>query len=152
MAQRPELKDSPRYADPRKIAQHIGELYQMFSDAMATKTTDEWIELLDQADIPAMPMHTPESIQQDPHLLATGFFQDVDHPTEGRVRTMAVPTRWSSSRPVLERQAPCLGEHSTEVLREAGYSDDEIRSLMEEGITRGPAGRTTAERRPPEPQ
>ncbi len=139
LSKRPELKNSPRYADPRKIAQHIGELYQMFSDAMATKTTDEWIELLDRADIPAMPMHTPESIQQDPHLLATGFFQDVDHPTEGPIRTMAVPTRWSSSRPTPERQAPCLGEHSAEVLREAGYSDDEIRSLMEEGITRGPA-------------
>jgi crotonobetainyl-CoA:carnitine CoA-transferase CaiB-like acyl-CoA transferase len=139
LTQQPELKDSPRYASAQKIAEHIGELYQLFADAMATKTTGEWIELLDQADIPAMPMHTPESIQQDPHLLATGFFQDVDHPSQGRIRTMAVPTRWSRSRPVPVRQAPCLGEHSMEVLREAGYSDGDIRRLVEDGVTQGSA-------------
>lgn len=137
----PELKNSPRYGDPRRIAAHIGELYQLFEDAMATRTTAEWMELLDNADIPAMPMHTPESIQQDPHLVATGFFQDVDHPTEGPIRTMAVPTRWSASRPAPARQAPGLGEHSAQVLREAGYSDDEIGSLMEQGITRGTSDR-----------
>lgn len=138
---RPDLKVSPRYANPKMIAKHIGELYQLFADSMATKTTSQWLDILGRADIPAMPMHTPESIQQDPHLLATGFFQDVDHPSEGRIRTMAIPTRWSSSRPAPSRQAPLLGEHSMEVLREAGYSDDGIRSLMEEGITRGPSGR-----------
>jgi len=146
----PELKNSPRYDDPRKIAGHIGELYQLFEDAMATRTTAEWMELLDKADIPAMPMHTPESIQQDPHLVATGFFQDVDHPTEGPIRTMAVPTRWSASRPAPVRQAPCLGEHSAQVLREAGYSDDEIGTLMEKGITRGLSGRQPQDHSPSE--
>lgn len=141
IAGRPELKDSPRYTGPQNIAKHIGELYQLFADTMATKTTAEWLVLLEQVDIPAMPMHTPESIQEDPHLQATGFFQDVVHPTEGPIRTMAVPTSWSKSRPLPQRHAPRLGEHSTEVLREAGYSDDDIRQLMEDGITRGPDGR-----------
>lgn len=138
---RPDLKDSPRYQGTKKTAEHIGELYQLFADSMATKTTAQWIEILDRADIPAMPMHTPDSIQQDPHLVATGFFQDVDHPSEGRIRTMAIPTRWSGSSPAPQRQAPRLGEHSAQVLREAGYSDDEIRSLMREGIAAAPLER-----------
>lgn len=143
LAERPDLKESTRYENTEDIAKHIGELYQIFAETMATKTTAEWLALLDQFDIPAMPMHTPESIQKDPHLLATGFFQDVDHPTEGRIRTMSVPTRWSTSRPVPERQAPLLGEHSLEILRDAGYSEDEIRNLMEKGITLGCSGRNS---------
>lgn len=90
-----------------------------------------------------MPMHIPESIQKDPHLLPTGFFQDVDHPTEGRIRTMSVPTRWSKSHPVPERQAPLLGEHSVEILQGAGYSGEEIRDLTEKGITLGCSGRNS---------
>jgi len=110
---------------------------------MATKTTAEWLALLDQFDIPAMPMHTPESIQKDPHLLATGFFQDLDHPTEGRIRTMSVPTRWSKSHPIPARQAPRLGEHSVEILQGAGYSEEEILDLMEKGITLGSSARNS---------
>ena len=102
---------------------------------MVTKTTAEWLALLDEIDIPAMPYHTPETIQQDPHLLATGFFQDVEHPTQGRIRTMSVPTRWSKSHPMPNRQAPLLGEHSAQVLREAGLTESEIESLMTKKVS-----------------
>jgi crotonobetainyl-CoA:carnitine CoA-transferase CaiB-like acyl-CoA transferase len=135
LAGRPDLKESPRFSGTEGIAKNVGELYQLFADAMATKTTDEWMMLLNEIDIPSMPLHTPESIQEDPHLVATGFFQDVDHPTQGRIRTMAVPTRWSKSRPAPERQAPLLGEHSAEILREAGYTDAEIQDLVARKIS-----------------
>ena len=65
----------------------------------------------------------------------TGFFSIVDHPSEGKLRSMAVPSKWSASPPAAPRPAPRLGEHSMEVLREAGYSDAEINAMIAAGAT-----------------
>ncbi|MNM75488.1 Succinyl-CoA:(R)-benzylsuccinate CoA-transferase subunit BbsE [compost metagenome] len=59
----------------------------------------------------------------------------MEHPTEGAIRSMAIPSQWSKSQPQVSRQAPRLGEHSAEVLAEAGYSADDIRKLAQEGAT-----------------
>jgi crotonobetainyl-CoA:carnitine CoA-transferase CaiB-like acyl-CoA transferase len=64
-----------------------------------------------------------------------GFFDVVEHPTEGAIRSMAIPSVWSKSPPQVSRQAPRLGEHSAEVLAEAGYSAEDIRQLAESGTT-----------------
>ncbi|MNQ84518.1 Bile acid-CoA hydrolase [compost metagenome] len=86
-----------------------------------------------------MPMHTLESLMDDPHLKAVGFFETVEHPSEGRLRAMAIATRWSDSPPAVVRQAPRLGEHSAEVLAEAGYSATQIEALAAQGATLLPA-------------
>ena len=86
--------------------------------------------LLEQADVPMLPMHDFESILGDPHLVATGFFQTCEHPSEGTIRTMRMPMSWSDSSPDPVRPAPRLGEHSREVLREAGYDDGQIDQLV----------------------
>ncbi len=140
MIGQPELKDDSRFKDIAARTEHIGEVYQILADALLEKTTDEWMPLLDEADIPVMPMHTIETVLEDPHLKATGFFKMVDHPTEGRLRTMAVPVSWSKTAPEPERQAPRLGEHSAEILREAGYDDNRIEALAAEGVIFSPDG------------
>jgi crotonobetainyl-CoA:carnitine CoA-transferase CaiB-like acyl-CoA transferase len=84
-----------------------------------------------------MPLHTVESVVEDPHLAATGFFRMVDHPTEGRIRTMAVPVGWSKTPPELTRQALLLGEYSE--IREVGYSDARIAALAAEGAVSAPS-------------
>ncbi len=127
----PELVDTdPRFADMGVRTRHTNELYGMVAEAIATRTTAEWLEALEGIDIPVMPVHSVESLMEDPHLKATGFFQSLDHPTEGRIRSMAVPSTWSKSQPAVTRLAPRLGEHSAEVLREAGFSDAEIAALV----------------------
>mgnify|MGYP003417882136 CR=1 FL=1 len=75
-----------------------------------------------------------------PHLAEVGFFQDVEHPTEGPIRTMAVPTQWSHSKPAPTRLAPVLGQHSVDVLREAGLSQAQIDDLLARGVTLDGAG------------
>jgi crotonobetainyl-CoA:carnitine CoA-transferase CaiB-like acyl-CoA transferase len=137
LIERGDLKEAPRFAGTAGIAKNVAELYQLFADAMLTRTTAEWLVALEAIDVPSMPYHTPESIQEDPHLVATGFFQDVEHPTEGAIRTMAVPTRWSTSKPTPERQAPRLGQHSEELLREAGFSDAEIADMLAKKVSLG---------------
>jgi formyl-CoA transferase len=100
------------------------------------RTTAEWTELLEKADVPVMPMHDLESILGDPHLVATDFFPVVNHPTEGPIRNMKVSATWSESFVEPTRLAPRLNEHGAEILREAGFSVDEIAALVREGVTR----------------
>ncbi|MBI5720901.1 MAG: CoA transferase [Burkholderiales bacterium] len=124
------LKGSTKYATREAVAAHVAELYALFADVLRSRTTAEWVGVLEQADIPVMPMHTLESVQDDPHLKAVGFFRDVDHPSEGRIRTMANPTRWASVEEHPARPAPRLGEHGHEILRELAYSEAEIDALV----------------------
>jgi crotonobetainyl-CoA:carnitine CoA-transferase CaiB-like acyl-CoA transferase len=83
-----------------------------------------------------MPLNSLESLLEDEHLNQTGFFSTVEHPTEGRLRSMAVPSRWSETAPDAMRPAPRLGEHSREVLGEAGYSAQHIDAMVAAGVTR----------------
>ena len=82
-----------------------------------------------------MPMHDLESILQDPHLVATNYFPVVDHPTEGKIRNMKVSATWSDTPAEPARLAPRLNEHGEEILRDAGYSADEIAALIRDGVT-----------------
>ncbi|WP_454688399.1 CaiB/BaiF CoA transferase family protein [Achromobacter aloeverae] len=133
---RPELMEQdPRFSTISKRTENIRELYRMVAEVMATRTTAEWLVLLEEADIPVMPMNTMESLIEDPHLNAVGFFQEVDHPSEGRVRQMAVGSTWSRTQPAFRSHAPRFGQHSDQVLREAGYGEDEIAALVERGVT-----------------
>ncbi|CAG9177573.1 CaiB/BaiF CoA transferase family protein [Cupriavidus pinatubonensis] len=132
----PDLMDrDPRFATIGERTKHIDALYRMVAEVMPTRTTAEWIEVLEASDMPVMQLHTIDSLMADPHLQSVGFFDVVDHPTEGAIRSMAIPSVWSKSSPQVSRQAPRLGEHSAEVLAEAGYSAAEIRKLAESGAT-----------------
>ena len=128
-------ESDPRFATMGSRTEHIDALYQMVADILQTRSSAEWLELLQRADIPVMPLHTPESLMQDGHLQAVGFFQTTEHPSEGPLRTMGIPAHWSESQPEATRHAPRHGEHSVEILREIGYSEDSIRQLMDAGIT-----------------
>lgn len=113
---------------------------------MATRTTAEWTALLREADIPVGTMHDLDSLIEDPHLVAVGFFRQVDHPTEGLIRTMRGPVRWSASDPGLPCAAPRLGEHSVELLREAGLSEARIGEMLHSGaaVASGPEGKSVS--------
>lgn len=136
---RPDLAVDPKFGKYEQRSRHLGELYQMVSEVMPSRTTAEWSVVLDQADIPHFPIMALEDLLDDPHLKAVDFFQEYVHPTQGRIRTMAVATRLSASPGnAMRRPAPLLGEHSHEVLRQAGLSDAAIESLVRDGITNGP--------------
>ena len=129
------IERDPRFSSIGKRTEHIRDLYKMVADVLATRTSAEWTALFEAADLPVMPLHTMESLLDDAHLNAVGFFEWVDHPSEGRIRSMAVPTNWSKSQPRIERLAPRLGQHSADLLREAGYDGDAIAALAAQGVT-----------------
>jgi crotonobetainyl-CoA:carnitine CoA-transferase CaiB-like acyl-CoA transferase len=103
---------------------------------MAENTSAEWLGLLREADIPSMPMNSLADLIEDPHLADVGFFQTRQHPSEGAVRMMVVPGGLTAGGDWQISPAPHLGQHSTEVLREAGLGDDQIVRLIEAKIVR----------------
>ena len=129
------FENDPRFLNLTVRTQHINDLQALAAKIFLERTTNAWLELLDQADIPTMPLHTLETIFDDPHLKAVNMFEWIEHPTDGRVRRVAVPTTWTESQPTPGRPAPQLGEHSAEILKELGYSDAEISSLIAQGVT-----------------
>jgi crotonobetainyl-CoA:carnitine CoA-transferase CaiB-like acyl-CoA transferase len=140
---RDDLRVDPAFSTFAGRATNINTVYAELARIFETKTTAEWIDLLTKADIPVMPMHDLESILQDPHLTATGFFPVVDHPSEGKIRSMKASARWSETQVEPSRLAPRLNEHGSEILREAGFSDAEIDTLVREGATLAMQGSAT---------
>ncbi|MFF0494015.1 CaiB/BaiF CoA transferase family protein [Nocardia sp. NPDC004068] len=133
LAGHPEMASDPRFADIHARTANIAVLYDFLARTFATRSTAEWVQLLTEADIPAIEMNTPDSLLDDPHMKDVGFFRDEDHPTEGRLRTLGIPQQWSDSRPDVRYPAPRLGEHSTRLLAEYGFGATEIEDLLNSG-------------------
>jgi len=121
--ERPELAHDTRFAKLAQRTLNVAALYEILTAVMATRTTAEWQQRLDAADIPNGAVLTLEGMFDDPYLVETGYFRHVEHPSEGSMITTAVPTAFSESPGSIRRLAPRLGEHTTEVLREAGVPE-----------------------------
>lgn len=132
------LRDDPRFANFAARSRAIDHVYGELSRIFEERSTAEWMVLLEKADIPMLPMHDLKSVLQDPHLVATGFFAIEQHPSEGAIRTMRMPMNWSDSTPDPVRPAPRHGEHSVEVLQQAGYGADEIARLIAQRVVLTP--------------
>jgi len=135
----PELLQDPRFATLQARTEHSREVYAWLDATFRTRTTEQWLALLGEADVPAGPLHTLESLLEDTHLKAVGFFQRLEHPTEGTLVTLRPPSRWSRTPSEVRRAPPRLGEHSSELLAEAGYSGAEIAELVAAGVTLAPS-------------
>jgi crotonobetainyl-CoA:carnitine CoA-transferase CaiB-like acyl-CoA transferase len=136
-------QDDEAARDPRlnSIASRTGNydfVYGWFSDVMKTRTTAEWMRLFEEADIPHAPLHDLDGLIDDPHLAAVGLLQSIEHPTEGILRVAGPAATWSKTPPSIRHYPPGLGEHGEEILREAGFSDDAIKSLVAEGALTHP--------------
>jgi crotonobetainyl-CoA:carnitine CoA-transferase CaiB-like acyl-CoA transferase len=130
------FKSDPRFSSQEARSRNIGEVYAFVAESMATRTSAEWLRLLKEADIPVAPLNSIDDVIDDPHLWESRFFVMAEHPTEGRLRLMAAPGAWSQTPPGALRPAPRLGEHSIEILREAGYASAEIETMIASGVTR----------------
>ncbi|HEX5649319.1 MAG TPA: CoA transferase [Steroidobacteraceae bacterium] len=130
----PEFAHSPRVQDPGLRSQSADALYALIAAAAPSRTSDEWLQELRARDIPCSRVNSVGDLLSDPHLRATGFFREYDHPTEGRLRDTRSPFRLHEEAERDDRPAPRTGAQSREILRECGYDDAEIDRLVATSI------------------
>ncbi len=133
---RSEMARDPRFTTLSNRSDNIAELYRIAGDCLGGRTTDDWIRTFRALDIPCAPISTLEEVEADPHLQEVGFFRKMEHPTEGNIIVPDIPVRFSRTEAEVTRLQPNFGEHSLEILREAGLNEDDIRSLLNSKATR----------------
>jgi crotonobetainyl-CoA:carnitine CoA-transferase CaiB-like acyl-CoA transferase len=129
----PQFIDDERFRTLSDRVRNIDATNETTAMIMATRTTAEWLEVLASSGIPHIVVNTLEDLASDPNLEATGFWQSYDHPTEGRLRMPSFPVNFGATPASIRRHAPRLGEHTLEVLREAGLDPQTIAALTESG-------------------
>lgn len=122
LAGEPALAADVRYSTQPARSRHFTELYAYVEAILARKSTAEWLALLDEADIPFAPVKSLDELLNDPHLNALGFWQRVEHPTEGTLMQAGLPVHFSKTPASVRRHAPGLGEHTDELLGASGAS------------------------------
>ena len=135
---RSELGLDPRFKDYASRNRNIDALYEMIGEAIAEKTVAEWAALCDRTQIPWAPVNTLDDLFVDEHLRAIGFFHRSTHPSEGDTVLPEPPVQFSATPASIHRHAPRHGEHGAEVLKELGYTEDEVDQLEECGALRVP--------------
>nr|HMS80218.1 CoA transferase [Burkholderiaceae bacterium] len=133
---RPDLKTDPRFDSVAARFEHVDAYFALRAEGMATRTTAFWLDVCRRHDIPAAPYHTLESLIDDPHLADVGLLARRDHPTEGTILDLEPANELSGGARDAWRPAPHLGEHTAQVLAEAGFSQVEIDAMIAEGAAR----------------
>ena len=133
LAGRPELIEDPRFINMGARLENINESYRITGEIIGERTRQQWLDLLGDTNVPMMVVNSLDELIDDPQLVASGFWEEADHPTEGRLRMGRSPLNFSKTPASIRRLPPQLGEHSVEVLREAGLSQESIDALLDTG-------------------
>jgi crotonobetainyl-CoA:carnitine CoA-transferase CaiB-like acyl-CoA transferase len=136
---RPQWLDDPRFKTAELRDQNIDARLQMTQDVLQGRTTGEWLARLEAEGVPCAPVLTRDQVIAHPQVLASGILMESEHPVAGRLRQTRAAARFSQTPTMLRRGAPRLGEHTGEILRELGISDEDIRRLQRDRVVGGDA-------------
>jgi len=132
----PSLVDDPRFATNPDRVRHRDELCAILEEALCEHDTAHWHTRLTEAGVPAAPVADVADVVNAPQTEALGMLQPLDHPFIPDLRLTALPLSFDGERALHRSAPPAVGEHTTQVLLEAGYDNDEIAALAAEGVIR----------------
>jgi formyl-CoA transferase len=133
LAGRVDLLDTYDITNRHARNQHIKVIYAELRKIILTKTTAEWFVICGEIDVPCTPIYTLDALPAHPHLQAVGLFEDAQHPSEGRIRQVRPTARFAATPVRVRRHAPLLGEHTAEVLNEAGLTREQVDACVAGG-------------------
>jgi crotonobetainyl-CoA:carnitine CoA-transferase CaiB-like acyl-CoA transferase len=133
IAGRAEMARLEVVRDPVARSRNIDMLYQIIAEAMPARSTSEWLEVLNAADIPCSRVNDFNDLFEDEHLRAVEMFENIDHPSEGATRVLRSPFTIEESPRAPDAPAPRLGEDTRAILAEAGFSEVDIDNLLDTG-------------------
>ena len=125
----PQLVEDTRFATNDDRMANVSALVAELESALAARTTHEWIAALVEGGVPCGPIHDYAEVFADEHTRAREMEVTVEHPVEGTIRALGIPVKLSDTPGEVRRPAPLLGQHTEEILRDAGFAEEEIRSL-----------------------
>ena len=134
---REELIVDPRFAIPGDRKRREKELAALLEEAFCEETTQHWMEVLEGARVPCGPINDMGQVYSDPQVRAREMLVELEDPELGTLKNIGIPVKLSLTPGSIRRRAPDLGEHSREVLLEAGYSDEDVTRLINAGVVKG---------------
>jgi len=129
-----DVGNDPRYSTRKQRAEHRLEITEIISRETRKYTSQELEPILLAADVACGRVRNIGEIIQEPHVQIRGILEEADHPTMGKTVTVKTPILFSGTPAPFRRPAPMLGEHTKEVLKELGYSDQEVENLIKGGV------------------
>ena len=134
-AERQDLIEDDRFKNLSSRVENIDDTYSETGKILSTKTTQEWLDIFADTKVPVIVVNSLDDLFTDPHLEAVGFWQDFDHPTEGKLKMPGFPAKFSKTPATIRKHAPNFGEHSLEILAEAGIDKETIKQMIESKAT-----------------
>jgi formyl-CoA transferase len=137
---RPDIPDDPRFASAAARSENMPQLIHEITEAFRSEDLDYWHEKLEEADIPHAAVPTYEEAAEDSQKAANQIILPLDHPEHGKMRTVNSPFEVSGASKIKPGAAPKLGQHTVEILREAGFAEETIAEWLKLGIAEQSAG------------
>ena len=133
----PELIADTRFQSNRHRMQNLAALGEALAPIFKRRSTEDWLAALAAADVPAGPVLSISAMHRDPQALAREMVVDLEHPIAGATKAIGCPVKFSETPGETGGPAPVLGQHTREILAEAGYSAEDIAALFASRAAQG---------------
>lgn len=131
---REDLAEMPEYAQNKDRVKNRDQLVALLQQEFDTRSTDRWVDILEEAGVPCGPINDLADVFSDPQVKARDMLLEVQHPSAGKIKQTGIPIKFSATPGSIDSPPPLLGQHSKEILLELGYSQDEVEALGQQEV------------------
>ncbi|MCI0794347.1 MAG: CoA transferase [Chloroflexi bacterium] len=131
---REDLQNDPEYAVNSDRVRNRAKLVPMLQEYFLTRPVADWVEDLQEANVPCGPINDLADVFADPQVLARNMYVEIPHPTLGSIKQTGLPIKFSLTPGRIDRHPPLLGEHNQEILEDLGYSVAQVDEMKENAI------------------